>query len=215
MERMISIGAGMIAGAASACCFALIHARLISDIWFSLPALLVAGAICGMCIGWTYAALFPRPAVTTWLKYNALYDGMFVLLGGLSILIFDPVMTLAQVMTYDALPDVLIHMELPVVILSTLLMTAIIARLYARTLLQVLGIFVTCAFLVLFLGLNVSAMGLIAVPRSSLYLIGELAGLILALNLVFVIVFLGLRGNRFFARVQRREPAITHTKAGL
>lgn len=207
MERLSSIVVGLIAGAVSAYCFALIHAQVISDIWFSLSALLVAGAICGLCISWSYAVLFPRPTVTTWLKYNALYVGMFVLLGGLSILIFDPVMTLAEVMAYDALPDALIRMELPVVILSTLLMTAIIGRLYARTWLQVFGIFVTCAFLVLFLGLNVSAMGLIAIPRSSLYLVGELAGLILALNLVFVVVFLGLRRSSFFDRLRTREPA--------
>ena len=54
------------------------------------------------------------------------------------------------------------------------------------------------AVLVLLLGLNVSAMGLIEIPRSSLYLVLELTGLILALNLVFVVVFLVLGWNSFF-----------------
>jgi hypothetical protein len=198
MGRLHCILAGMIAGAVSAYCFAFIHRMLISDIWFSLPALLVAGAICGLCIGWTYGALFRQPSVATWLKYNALYDGLFLLLGGASVLVFDPVTTLAEVMTYDALPGFLIRLELPVVIVSTLLMTAIIGRLYARTWLQYGGILITCAVLVLLLGLNVSAMGLIEIPRSSLYLVLELTGLILALNLVFVVVFLVLGWNSFF-----------------
>jgi hypothetical protein len=207
LERLQSILVGATAGAASAFGFALLHEMLISDIWFSLPALLIAGAICGLCIGWTYAALFTQPAVATWLKYNLWYDGMFVLLGVASILIFDPVMTLAEVMTSDALPDSLIRLELPVVIVSTLLMAVVIGRLYARTWLQAAGVLVPCAVLVLLLGLNVSAIGLIAIPRSSLYLVAEVAGLILALNLMFVVVFLGLRWNSFFGRAGRQGRA--------
>jgi hypothetical protein len=212
MLRYQFVLTGIIAGAVSAYCFALVHRALISDIGFSLPALLVAGAICGMCIGWTYGILFRQPSVATWLKYNALYDGMFLLLGGASVLFFDPVITLAEVMTYDALPGFLIRLELPVVIVSTLLMTAIIGRLYARTWLHYGGIFITCAVLVLLLGLNVSAMGLIAIPRSSLYLVLELAGLVLALNLAFVAVFMGLRWNNFFRRVHRHGPAIENSE---
>lgn len=214
MWRIQSIFTGIAAGAVSAFCFALIHDMLISDIWFSLPALLVAGAICGLCIGWTYAALFPRPSVASWLSYNALYDGMFVLLAGASILVFEPVTTLAAVMASDALPDFLIRLELPVIIASTLVMTAVIGRLYARTWSQVAGILATCTVLVLLLGLNVSAIGLIAIPRSSLYLVAELAGLILALNLVYIAVFLGLGWKAFFGRLPDRQPAVNNPLSG-
>jgi hypothetical protein len=185
-----------------------VHRALISDIWYSLPALLVAGAICGLCIGWTYGILFRQPSVATWLKYNMLYDGMFLLLGGASVLLFDPVITLAELMTYDGLPEFLIRLELPVVIVSTLLMTAVIGRLFARTWLHYGSIFITCAVLVLLLGLNVSAMGLIEIPRSSLYLMLEVAGLILALNLVYVLVFLGLGWTSIFRVAQRRRTAV-------
>ena len=43
--------------------------------------------------------------------------------------------------------------------------------------------------LVLLLGLNVSAIGLVTIPRGSLYLVLEMFGLILALNVVYVAVF--------------------------
>ena len=207
MGRMHAILAGTAAGAGSAYCFALLHAVLISDIWFSLSALLIAGGICGLCIGWTYAVLFPQPSAVSWLKYNALYDGMFLLLGGASVLFFDPVMTLAQVMQSEALPESLIRLELPVVIISTLLMAGLIGRLYARTWLQYGGILFTCAVLVLLLGLNVSAIGLIEIPRSALYLVLELTGLILALNLVYVVAFLGLGWTSFFRGASRRRAA--------
>ena len=190
--------AGMGAGAVSAGCFGLIYALLISDIWFSLPILLVAGAICGLCLGWTYGELIRQPTAANWMGYNALYVGMFALLGGASVLIFEPVITLPELMTYDGLPGFLIRPALPVTITCTLLTTAIIGRLYARTWQQYGGILVTSAVLTLLLGLNVAAMGLVAIPRSSLYLVAELAGLILALNLVFAVVFMGISRNVFF-----------------
>jgi hypothetical protein len=46
--------------------------------------------------------------------------------------------------------------------------------------------------LVLSLGLNVSAIGLVDIPRGSLYLIMELFGLIVALNGVYAVVFVAL-----------------------
>jgi hypothetical protein len=42
------------------------------------------------------------------------------------------------------------------------------------------------------LGLNVSVIGLVSIPRSSVSIIAELFGLIVALNIVYVLVFIGL-----------------------
>jgi hypothetical protein len=190
--------AGALAGAISAYSFALIHGFFISDIWFSLPVLLVAGAICGLCLGWTYGLLFEAPSLHTWLQYNALYVGMFVLLGCVSVLVYEPVTTLAAVMASNSPPGYLFKQALPVTIVSTILMAAIIGRLYARSLAQNAAVLLTCAVLVLLLGLNVSVIGLISIPRSSTYLIGELAGLILALNVVFAVVFVALEWKTFF-----------------
>jgi len=86
-------------------------------------------------------------------------------------------------------------------------MAGLIGRLYARTWLQYGGILFTCAVLVLLLGLNVSAIGLIEIPRSALYLVLELTGLILALNLVYVVAFLGLGWTSFFRGASRRRAA--------
>ncbi len=41
---------GVVAGAVSAAVFALVHGLFISEIWFSLPMLLAAGALCGICL---------------------------------------------------------------------------------------------------------------------------------------------------------------------
>jgi Mg2+/citrate symporter len=51
---------GVIAGAASTLVFTAIHHLFISNIWFSLLPMLIAGALCGLCLAWSYGRLF-RP----------------------------------------------------------------------------------------------------------------------------------------------------------
>ncbi len=198
MRSLIALLIGALAGTVSAWSFAYIHGVFISDIWFSLPALLIAGAICGLCLGWTYGLLFQEPSLRTWLEYNALWVGMFVLIGLVSVVVFKPSMTLAEVMASEALPETLIWQALPVTIGSILIMAAVLSKRFAHTWLQVAAIFSTCTILVVVLGLNVAAMGLIAIPRNSMYMILELAGLILALNGVFALAFAGLGWRLLF-----------------
>jgi hypothetical protein len=190
---------GLFAGAISAFSFAIIHDLFISNIWDSLPVMLVAGALCGLCLGWTYGLLFEAPSIPSWLQYNALYVGMFVLIGGVSVLVFEPVTTISVLIASNSPPDHLFKQAMPMTIISTILMAAIIIRLYARTLAHYVSILLTCTVLVVLLGLNVSVIGLVDVPRSSIYLIVELFGLILALNAVFAVVFAGLEWKSFSA----------------
>jgi hypothetical protein len=50
----------------------------------------------------------------------------------------------------------------------------------------------TSTVLILCLGLNVSTIGLVDIPRGSLYLIAEMFGLIVLLIGVFAVAFVGL-----------------------
>jgi hypothetical protein len=198
MNILRFIRTGIIAGAISAFCFALIHDLFISDIWFSLPIMLAAGGVCGLCLGWTYGLLFEAPSIQSWVQYNALYVGMFALLGGVSVLVFEPVTTIAALVAANAPPpDDLFRKAMPLTMVFTLLMAAAIGKLYARKWSHYAAILLTCSVLVLLLGLNVSAIGLVSIPRSSLYLIVELMGLIVALNVAFAIVFAVLERRIF------------------
>lgn len=187
-----SIRSGTIAGGFSALAFAFIHHVFISDIWFSLPALLGAGAICGLCLGWTYGLLFEKPAIGSWLRYNALFVGMLALLGLVSLLVFEPVTTISELLVANGPPGELISQALPITVLFTLVMAAVLARLYGNTWTHYAAILLTCTVLVLLLGLNVSVIGLVFIPGSQVYLLAELFALILALNLVFIVAFAGL-----------------------
>jgi len=184
-----SIRSGAIAGAISALSFTIIHYLFISDIWFSLPMMILAGALCGLCLGWTYRLLFEAPTLGSWLGFNAIYVGMFGLLGLASVLIFEPVSTIPELMATNGPPDQLIRQAMPMTVTFTLGMAALISLLYGRTWAKFAATLTTCIVLVALLGLNVSVIGLVSIPRSALYLVGELLGLILALNIVFSVVY--------------------------
>lgn len=190
---------GAAAGAGSAFVFAIIHHIFIADIWFSLIALLVAGALCGSGIGWTYALLFEAPAAGSWLRYNLLYVAMFALLGAASVLIYEPVTTLAAVVAANEPPDKLFGQAMPMTLIFTLASATLVSLLYGRKWSHFAAILLTCTVLVLLLGLNVSTIGLVSVPRSSLYLVAEFFGLIVALNLVYALTFMILERKSLFA----------------
>lgn len=186
------------AGAISAFVFTIIHDIFISDIWFSLVALLLAGAVCGLCVGWSYALLMANPSLGSWLGYNLLYVALFVLLGVTSVLIFEPVTTVAALIAENAPPDDLIRQALPITAVFTLVMAAVISLLYGRSWLHFGAILLTCTVLVLLLGLNVSTIGLVDIPHGSFYLVVEMFSLIIALNAVFVAAFITLERKSFY-----------------
>lgn len=48
--------AGAAAGAIIVLLFAVVHDVLISDIWFNVVSMVIAGALCGFCIVWSYSS---------------------------------------------------------------------------------------------------------------------------------------------------------------
>jgi hypothetical protein len=181
---------GAVAGAVSAAAFALVHGLFISEIWFSLPMLLAAGALCGLCLGWTFWFLFYKPSLGSWFRYNALFVGLLASIALVSELVYEPAITIDEVMTGP--PPQLYLKAMPVTILTTLIISVIVFKLYGRTPGQFASVLITSSVLVLFLGLNVSLMGLVFVPTESLYLVAENFGLIFALGMVNFVVFAGL-----------------------
>jgi hypothetical protein len=181
---------GMIAGAASTVVFTAIHHLFISNIWFSLLPMLIAGALCGLCLAWSYGRLFRPPSIPTWLLYNLVYIGLFFLLGILSILIFEPVVTIPQLIVANEPPDELIRQAMPLTIGLILGSAALITILWGRNLVDVAAILLTCTVLIILLGLNVSVLGLVYLPGSAISLIAKMFGLILLLNLVYLATFL-------------------------
>jgi len=186
------VRSGVVAGAVSALAFAVIHYLFISNIWFSLIIMLPAGALCGGCVGWSYGLMFEMPSIGSWLRYNMVYVLMLVLLGAVSVLVFEPIATVAALMAANEPPGELIGQAMPMTIIFTLAAAILLSWRYGRNWLHYSAILLTCIVLVLLLGLNVSVIGLVYIPGNSLYLIAELFGLILVINFFYVAAFIAL-----------------------
>jgi hypothetical protein len=61
---------GGLAGAAPVVEFTAVHHLLISDIWYALGPMVIAGAVCGVGVTWSYRRLFRMPSAAGWLMYN-------------------------------------------------------------------------------------------------------------------------------------------------
>ena len=191
--RVIRVGtfarSGAISGAASALVFVVVHDIFISDIWFSLIVMVLAGALCGMCLGWSFGVMIPAPSLSQWTKYNAVFVGMLFALGLASVIVFEPRTTLAVLIEENEPPGDLIAAALPMTAVFTIAAAAVIARLFGRTWTHFGVASITSVVLVALLGLNVSVIGLVDIPTDSLHLVAELFALILTLDVVFAVGF--------------------------
>jgi hypothetical protein len=183
---------GVFSGIVSTLIFTIIHDIFISKLWFMVIPMLVAGGVCGALLSWSFQLLVAVPSQRSWLVYNLIYVALFGLLGIASVLLFEPVTTMAAVVTLNGPPTALIDQAMPMTIVFTLGMAILITLLYGRSIAKFLVVLLTCTVLVALLGLNVSAIGLVAIPSGSLVVIAELFGLIVVLNTVYAIVFLML-----------------------
>lgn len=194
---------GALAGAAATVAFTVVHDIFISDIWFSLPLMLIAGGLCGACIGWGYAVLAIVPSLRSWLGYNALYVALLGGLGVASVIAFEPVTTVAALIAEGGPPGQLIGRAMPLTLLFAVAGAGVIGIVYRADRLGYFAASITCLVVVLLLGMNISALGLVEVPLGSLYLIAELFALILLLNLSFLAAF-GWLERRALAAVRQR-----------
>ena len=141
---------GAVAGALSALVFTIIHGLMISQIWFMLMPMLVAGAICGLCLSWSYIMLVETPSVGGWLRYHLLYLLLLFGLGPISLALYEPMMTIPELLSSpNGLPDVLVQAVLPFTAVYTLLMALFITWLYGRRWSRLLVVLPTCAMLML------------------------------------------------------------------
>ncbi len=162
MDRLAGFGRrGVISGAIAVVVFTAVHHLTISNIWPMLPVMLVAGALCGWSIAWSYCGLFGRYSPRTWLGYNAAHLMVFAALGVASVAVFDPVTTVAAVMARGGPVDHLIAQALPMTVVFIGAATVAMGAVWAPRWHDYLRLLVTISVLMLFLGSNISVLGLV------------------------------------------------------
>jgi len=197
LRRAGFVGSGALAGAVSALVFTVIHQLLISPIWFALPAMLAAGAICGVCLAWSYTLVVPISSVGSWLRYNCFYLVMFVALGLTSLAAFQPVTTIAALLKSNEPPRALIGRALPLSGLFTLATAALLCVGYRPGWRGAGGLLLTTGVLILSLGLNISVLGLVGVPHAALGVLALVFTLLVALGGVYAGVVVMLNRSLF------------------
>lgn len=187
-SRFILFGA--IPGIISTLLFTIIHHIFISDIWFSISMMLVAGVVCGACVAWCYFLLNSKKSIWGWIRYNLLFEKLLMLLGLVSGLVFEPGTTVAAAIAANVPPIALIKQALPLTAVYNLLISMIIHQFYGKKWKQFGIIFLTCLIIVVLLGLNISVIGLESFTGSLIFLIIKLFLLILFINASYVLAFL-------------------------
>ncbi len=162
--------------------------------------MLVAGGLCGTCLAWCYSLLVTGPTFRSWLLYNALFVGMFAALGLTSIASFRPVTTIAALLAAQAPPSKLIAQALPMTGAFTLAVAAVLWFLYRPGPRGALALLVTTAVMVLVLGLNLSVLGMVSVPRTEWGVLFEVFLLLASLGTVYALLVVVLRREHFRAR---------------
>ena len=190
---------GIIAGTLSVLVFTLIHNLLISDIRDSLPAMLIVGALCGASLSWSYALVAKHPSSAGWIRYNLLYVVVLVLLGLVSLAVFEPVTTVQELMRTQEPPITLIKRSLPMMLGFTLATALALSLLYRSRWRGSLALLLTSALMVFPLGANVSILGLVQITGTSLRLLADMFGLIILLAVIYAGAFIALERQRLLA----------------
>ncbi|MDJ0665590.1 MAG: hypothetical protein QNJ75_13645 [Acidimicrobiia bacterium] len=152
---------GAAAGAMATVVFTVVHHLTISNIWAPLPIMLGAGGLCGWSLAWSYERLFDGYSLRTWLGYNAAHLAVFAALGVASIVVFESVTTVAAVMARGGPVDDLIARALPMTVTFIVLATVAMGIALGRGWRDYLRLAATIGLLMLFLGSNISVLGLV------------------------------------------------------
>lgn len=203
MVKQLSPAAGALAGALVTVGFVVLHGVVIADIWFNAMPMIVSGALCGVCMAWSYNTLAVEHSTSRWLAYNGACIAALSGLGFASIIAMEPQFTMVEILAMDDPLGRLMPLALVPMILGTVAATAGIWLVFGRKGASLIPILVTQALLMFLIGHNLAIMGAVEIPSSMLYLIWEFVGLTLFLGAGFALT--ALLVTRL--RIGQSEPA--------
>lgn len=190
--RSRSLAAGAVAGVVAVLVFTVLHQIFINPIWWMFPIMAIAGAGCGFCLAWSYAKLVPNPSWRTWWGYIGMVNVMFGLLALASALIYDPIITMAEMVESSGGNPIPMSETLPLMIVFTLGWAGLLTLMYKGGWHEFGAASATIAVLMLLLGFNLSTVGLVDVPTEGWILLAEFFGYVTALSVTYGLTHNGL-----------------------
>lgn len=187
---------GALAGAISVVVFTAVHHLTISDIWAMLPMMLFAGAACGACVAWTFEALFRPHSLGRWAVWNLAILAALGILAISSVLIYQPVTTMAAIMERGGPVDDLIVQALPLTAAFIVVITGAFSLAFGHERGDYLRLLITTTALTLIVGMNVSVLGLVDFAGGSIGPVLAFFGLIVLLDVAYASAF-AILGRRW------------------
>ncbi len=185
VEPGLAIGAA--AGGLTVLGFTVLHDIVISDIWFNLMPMLIAGMICGLCLAWSYRSTAGGRSAARWYGYNASYVLILLMLGAVSLVVLEPRFTMAELMVADDPLGDLLPPAVPLLVVGPLVATVVTWALFGRNRASVLPILVTQFIIGFLLGHNLAALGAVVWVAEIVPLLAEFVVLTVALAVAFAV----------------------------
>ena len=185
VEPGLAIGA--VAGGLTVLGFTVLHDLIISDIWFSLMPMLVAGVICGLCLAWSYRTAAGGRSAARWYGYNTSYVLILLGLGAVSLVFLEPRFTMAELMVADDPLGDLLPPAVPLLIVGPLIGTVVTWALFGRNRGSALPILVTQLIIGFLLGHNLASLGAVVWVSEVVPLVAEFVALTVALAVAYAI----------------------------
>lgn len=183
--RAWGLTAGGLAGVISVLVFTVLHQVFISAIWWMFPIMAVAGAACGLALYWCYTELVPEPSWRSWWGYTTSFILMFGLLALASLIVYEPIITMAEVLESSGGNPIPMSETLALMVPFTLVWAGLLTWFYKAGLRGFRAASIAIAVLMLLLGFNLSTVGLVDVPTEGWILLAEFFGYVTALGVSY------------------------------
>jgi hypothetical protein len=192
-RRVGHAAAGAVSGVISTATFTVVHYYTISNIWPMFVPMAVVGAVCGATIAASFTRLTRRESAAAWAGYNLAYLVMLGSLAAASVAVFEPVTAMAAVTDAGGSVGDLIARALPLTVGFVVVAGGVIGAVLARRPTDYLWALLCTTVLTIFVGLNVSVLGMIDFTGAPLGPVVEFFGLIVLLDAVFAVSYLVVR----------------------
>jgi hypothetical protein len=147
--------------------------------------MLLAGALCGFSITWSYRKGVVGHSTAAWFRYAGLYAAEMIALGAVSLVVLRPRFTMAELMVADDALEQLMPPSLPLMIGAMVVGTVLIWLYYGRRWAALAPIAVTQVLLVFLLGHQFAFLGLVESSSALLVIFGEFALITVGLTAAF------------------------------
>lgn len=186
------VAMGAAAGAIATALFMIVHAYAILPIWKMTVPMMVAGAICGLCIAWSYAKVADDRTAASWFALNGAYVLTLIALGVVSLVGFEPSWTFAELNSDNAPLGELFAEAIPLMVGFTAIGAIAVWLSFSRKWSALPPILLTEAALVLLVGHNVAIVGLVDLTKEGGSFVGMMFGLIILLGTTYAVIYAGL-----------------------